>query len=135
MRDRLKELLNNSYAPYSNFRVSAVVVMKDGTSFNGVNVENAAYGSSICAERSAILSAISNGYKKNDFDKLYVMCDNKKVGMPCFACRQVILELFDKDSTITCMNPYEDEITLSVKDLCPYPFDSEDLKGKVDLLA
>lgn len=135
MRDRLKELLNNSYAPYSNFRVSAVVVMKDGTSFNGVNVENAAYGSSICAERSAILSAISNGYKKNDFDKLYVMCDNKKVGMPCFACRQVILELFDKDSTITCMNPYEDEITLSVKDLCPYPFDSEDLKWKVDLLA
>lgn len=128
MRDRLKELLNNSYAPYSNFRVSAVVVMKDGTSFNGVNVENAAYGSSICAERSAILSAISNGYKKNDFDKLYVMCDNKKVGMPCFACRQVILELFDKDSTITCMNPYEDEITLSIKDLCPYPFDSEDLK-------
>ena len=128
MRDRLKELLNNSYAPYSNFRVSAVVVMKDGTSFNGVNVENAAYGSSICAERSAILAAISNGYKKNDFDKLYVMCDNVKVGMPCFACRQVILELFDKDSTITCMNPYEDEITLSVKDLCPYPFDSEDLK-------
>ena len=63
MRDRLKELLNNSYAPYSNFRVSAVVVMKDGTSFNGVNVENAAYGSSICAERSAILAAISNGYK------------------------------------------------------------------------
>lgn len=135
MRDRLKELLNNSYAPYSNFRVSAAVVMKDGTSFNGVNVENAAYGSSICAERSAILAAISNGYKKNDFDKLYVMCDNKKVGMPCFACRQVILELFDKDSTITCMNPYEDEITLSVKDLCPYPFDSEDLKWKVDLLA
>lgn len=128
MRDRLKELLNNSYAPYSNFRVSAVVVMKDGTSFNGVNVENAAYGSSICAERSAILAAISNGYKKNDFDKLYIMCDNGKVGMPCFACRQVILELFDKDSTITCMNPYEDEITLSVKDLCPYPFDSEDLK-------
>lgn len=135
MRDRLKELLNNSYAPYSNFRVSAVVVMKDGTSFNGVNVENAAYGSSICAERSAILAAISNGYKKNDFDKLYVMCDNEKIGMPCFACRQVILELFDKDSTITCMNPYEDEITLSVKDLCPYPFDSEDLKWKVDLLA
>ena len=56
------------------------------------------------------------------------MCDNEKIGMPCFACRQVILELFDKDSTITCMNPYEDEITLSVKDLCPYPFDSEDLK-------
>ena len=128
MKDKLISLLNNSYSPYSHFRVAAIAVMKDGKEFSGVNVENASYGAAICAERSAIVSAISAGYKKYDFETLYVMCDNEKVGMPCFACRQVILELFDKDSTITCMNPYEDEITLSVKDLCPYPFDSEDLK-------
>jgi cytidine deaminase len=60
MREKLIELLNNSYSPYSNFRVAAILVCKDGREFNGVNVENAAYGSSICAERSAILSAISN---------------------------------------------------------------------------
>ena len=61
MKEKLIKLLNNSYSPYSKFRVSAIVVMKDNCEFSGVNVENAAYGSSICAERSAILAAISNG--------------------------------------------------------------------------
>ena len=68
MYEKLLKLLNNSYSPYSKFRVSAIVVMKDGTEFSGVNVENASYGASICAERSAIVSAISAGYKKDDFE-------------------------------------------------------------------
>jgi len=127
MREKLIKLLENSYSPYSNFRVSAIVVMNDGREFVGVNVENAAYGSGICAERSAILSAVSNGYKKGDFKELYVMCDNDKIGMPCFACRQVILEFFDKSSKVVCINPKGEEIRLTVNDLCPYPFDSEDL--------
>lgn len=128
MKEKLIKLLDNSYAPYSNFRVSAIVVMNDGKEFVGVNVENAAYGSGICAERSAILSAISNGYKRYDFNHLYVMCDNDKIGMPCFACRQVISELFKNDAIVTCMNPKGEELTLKVSDLCPYPFGSEDLK-------
>ena len=73
MQEKLIKLLNNSYSPYSKFRVASIVVMKDGTEFSGVNVENASYGASICAERSAILSAISNGYKRYDFEKLYVL--------------------------------------------------------------
>ncbi len=128
MKEKLIELLNNSYAKYSNFRVSAILVCKDTKEFNGVNVENASFGATICAERSAILSAISNGYRKEDFERLYVMCDNDKIGMPCFECRQVFLEFFDKDMLVTCMNPKGDEITLKVSELCPYPFDSEDLK-------
>ena len=67
MIEKLKTLAKNSYSPYSHFRVSTILVMKDGMEIPGVNVENAAYGSSICAERSAILSAISLGYKKGDF--------------------------------------------------------------------
>lgn len=128
MKEKLIKLLNNSYAKYSNFRVSAILVCKDTKEFNGVNVENASFGATICAERSAILSAISNGYRKEDFERLYVMCDNDKIGMPCFECRQVFLEFFDKDMLVTCMNPKGDEITLKVSELCPYPFDSEDLK-------
>ena len=128
MRDKLINLLNNSYSPYSHFRVAAVLVCKDGREFNGVNVENAAYGASICAERSAILSAISNGYKKYEFKELYVMCDNEKIGMPCFNCRQVFAELFEKNMLITCMNPNGDTIVKTVEELCPYPFDEEDLK-------
>lgn len=128
MKDKLINLLNNSYSPYSHFRVSAILVCKDGREFNGVNVENASYGASICAERSAILSAVSAGYKKGEFKELYVMCDNKKIGMPCFQCRQVFTELFDKDMLVTCMNPDGETIVKTVEELAPFPFDSEDLK-------
>ena len=128
MKEKLIKLLDNSYSPYSHFRVAAILVCKDGREFNGVNVENASYGASICAERSAILSAVSAGYKKGDFASLYVMCDNEKIGMPCFQCRQVFAELFDKDMLVTCLNPLGESIVLPVRDLCPYPFDSEDLK-------
>lgn len=128
MKEKLLYLLNNSYSPYSNFRVSSIVVMKDGKEFNGVNVENASYGASICAERSAIVQAISSGYKKGDFSKLYVMCDNEKIGMSCMLCRQVISELFDEDAQIIAMNPAGKTEIHTVIELCPYPFGSEDLK-------
>lgn len=128
MQEELVKLLNNSYAPYSHFRVAAIAIMKDGKKFNGVNVENATYGATICAERSAILSAISAGYKKGDFASLYVMCDNEKIGMPCFVCRAVISEFYDKDAKVICMNPMGAEEVHTVLELCPYPFSDEDLK-------
>ncbi len=78
MKEKLIKLLSNSYSPYSKFRVASIAVMKDGKEFCGVNVENASYGASICAERNAINSAIAAGYKKYDFESLYVMCDNQK---------------------------------------------------------
>ena len=128
MKDKLKELLNSSYSPYSHFRVASIVVMKDGREFRGVNVENASYGATICAERSAIVSAISAGYKKHDFETLYVMCDNEKIGFSCLLCRQVISEFFEPDKKVIAMNPNGEEISLTVKELCPYPFSDEDLK-------
>lgn len=130
MKDRLKELLQNSYSPYSHFKVAAIVVMKDETTFTGVNVENASYGATLCAERSAIVSAISAGYKRYDFEKLYVMCDNDKIGMPCFLCRMVISEMFEKDKEIVCMNPAGKVEIHTVEELCPYPFSDEDLKDR-----
>ena len=128
MKDKLLKLLENSYSPYSKFRVAAILVTKDGKEFNGVNVENASYGASICAERSAIVSAISYGYKKNDFEKLYVMCDNEKIGMCCMICRQVISEFFENDKEVVAMNPKGEEKILKVSELCPYPFNEDDLK-------
>ena len=128
MKEKLLKLLENSYSPYSDFRVAAILVTKDGKEFNGINVENASYGASICAERSAIVSAISNGYKKHDFEKMYVMCDNEKIGMSCMVCRQVISEFFESDKEIIAMNPNGDTITHTVSELCPYPFNEDDLK-------
>jgi len=128
MIERLIELQKNSYSPYSNYAVSAIAVMKDGVEFCGVNVENAAYGASICAERSAILSAISNGYKKGDFKELYVMVSSGDIGTPCFQCRQVISELFDKDAIVHCCSTKGEIVDYKVSELCPYPFGSDDLK-------
>lgn len=128
MKEKLIKLLENSYSPYSHFRVASIVIMKDGKEFQGVNVENASYGAGICAERNAITQAISNGYKKGDFEKLYVMCDSKKIGFSCMLCRQVILELFEKDKQIIAMNLDGDEEIHTVEELCPYPFDEDDLK-------
>ena len=129
MTEKLLELGKNSYSPYSKFRVAAIAVMKDGKEFKGVNVENASYGACICAERSAILSAISNGYKKGDFKELNIMClDSNKISTPCFQCRQVISELFDKNISVICYNNKGESKTYTVEELCPYPFDEDDLK-------
>ncbi len=128
MKDKLLKLQSNSYAVYSKFRVSAIVVMKDGKEYRGVNVENASYGASICAERVAILSAIADGYKKGDFAELYVMTDSSNTSTPCFICRQVISEFFDIDSHVICMNKKGESKTYLVSDLCTYPFTDEDLK-------
>ena len=127
MYERLKQLLNNSYSPYYHFPVSAIVKTKDGNTFEGVNVENA-NGTSICAERHAIGSAIAKGYKKGDFDSIYVMLSNGEFGTPCFACRQVLLEFLDKDSKIISVDKDGNEKVFTLEELCPYPFDSEDLK-------
>ena len=128
MKDKLLKLHKNSYAPYSNFYVSAIIVAKDGVEFSGVNVENASFGASICAERSAIVSAISAGYKKGDFKELNVMVSSGEIGMPCFVCRQVISEFFDKDAIVRCFATTGEYKEYTVEEICPYPFGSDDLK-------
>ena len=126
MRERLEQLLNNSYAKYSNFRVACLCVMNDGTMIPGVNVENASYGASICAERVAVTGAIARGYKKGDFKELHVMCDSDKIGMPCFICRQVISEFFDKEAKVYVYSRNTmDEYT--IQEICPYPFNEDNL--------
>ena len=128
MIEKLMKLAENSYSPYSHFRVATIVIMKDGVEFKGVNVENAAYGSSICSERSAILAAISNGYKKGDFKELHCLCaDSNKISTSCFACRQVISELFDKDVDLYFYANTGEVKRYKVSELCPYPFGEDDL--------
>ena len=127
MKEKLTELLKNAYAPYSNYSVSAIVSTNDGKLFYGVNVENASYGSTICAEKSAIVSAVTHGYKKGNFSKLYVMVGSGEIGTPCFSCRQIILEFFDLEDEVICMNTLGEEVIYKVSELCPYPFSKEDL--------
>lgn len=125
MKEQLEKLLENAYSPYYNFPVACIALMKDGKEFYGVNVENA-NGTSICAERNAIASAVAHGYKKGDFDKLYIML-SKGIGTPCFACRQVILEFMENKDQVIAISKNGEEKTYTVEELCPYPFSEENL--------
>jgi len=127
MKEELLKLLDKAYAPYSKFHVSAIIEMKDGKFIPGVNVENASYGASICAERNAITTAVAMGYKKGDFKNIYIMVSGEKLSMPCFVCRQVIVEFFDKDSEIVLIGKNGEQQKYKVSDCCPYPFDESDL--------
>lgn len=128
MKETLQTLLENSYSPYSKFKVAAVLITKDGKSFSGVNVENASFGATICAERSAFVSAVSAGYRPKEFEKLYIMVDSNEISTCCFLCRQVITEMMDLDKEIICMNREGKEKKFTVEELCPFPFDEEDLR-------
>lgn len=128
MVEKLLQLHKNSYSPYSNFPVSSIIVMNDGKEFAGVNVEDASTRAGICAERAAIDSAVTAGYKKGDFKEIHVMVSSGKIGTPCFVCRQLILEFFDLDAKVYCYETDGLKKTYTVRQLCPYPFGEDDLK-------
>ena len=128
MKDKLLELQKNSYVPISSFPVSAIVITKDGREFAGVNVEDASTRAGTCAERAAIFNAISSGVKKGEFKEINVLTSSKGIGMPCFVCRQMISEVFDKDCIVRCFNKEGDCVEHTVAELCPYPFSEEDLQ-------
>lgn len=122
------EAQNNAYAIYSNFKVGACVVLKDGNYFIGSNVENSSYGLTNCAERSALFACYSNGYRKEDILELVVCTSNEIPSSPCGACRQVIYELMEKDAVVTLINPkLVNTISLKVNDLLPLGFDGDKL--------
>jgi len=112
-----KEAINKSYCPYSNFHVSAVLIGENGI-YTGVNVENASYGLTICAERVAIFKAVSEGEKS--FSKMLVYSPD---GMPypCGACRQVMAEFCSEDFEVVVTNGQEFE-QFNLGELMPFNF-------------
>ncbi|MCK5806927.1 MAG: cytidine deaminase [Mycoplasmataceae bacterium] len=97
MKKRLDELLNNAHGEYSNVRVSSIVVDSKGNKHEGVNVENAAYPSGICAERNALNSAITTGVKPGEIKEVHLTSNVKNFLYPCGACLQVMAELCSKE--------------------------------------
>ncbi len=91
LADLAYDMLSRSYVPYSKFPVGAALLCADGTVFTGCNVENAAYGSTICAERTALVKAVSEGHR-DDLVKLAVVGDSTDYCWPCGACRQMLYE-------------------------------------------
>lgn len=126
MEEKLRQLLNSAYAPYSNYKVAAILVTDDEKLYTGVNVENASYGATVCAERVAILKAISDGCR--NFKELYIMVDDDKIGTCCFLCRQVMMEFLSPELPIYCYNNRGNMEQFTVKELCPHPFSKRNLE-------
>jgi cytidine deaminase len=111
-----------AYAPYSKYKVGAVVESSDGRIFTGCNVENSSYGLTMCAERNALAKAVSEGAR--DFVRIAVIADAHAPVPPCGACRQVISELCGKDVEVVMVNLRGQIETHTVAELLPEAFDS-----------
>jgi cytidine deaminase len=116
-----------AYAPYSKFLVGAALLTEDGTIIPGCNVENASFGATNCAERTAIFAAVSRGHRK--FRALAVVGDLDTPITPCGICRQVLAE-FGRDTIIVCSNLRRDTMVTTVGALLPGAFDFEKGRSK-----
>jgi cytidine deaminase len=125
LQEKAQELLHHAYAPYSRFRVAALVVGNTGQCYSGVNVENASYGLTMCAERVAIGNAITAGERQ--ILKVLVMTDTPSFTFPCGACRQVLRE-FGTDIRIVLATLSGKSYSTSLKKLLPHSFGPENLQ-------
>jgi cytidine deaminase len=115
---KAKEASEMAYAPYSHFQVGAVLLTKKGQVFSGCNIENASYGLSNCAERTAIFKAVSEGEK--EFSAMAIYTNTEQMFTPCGACRQVLAE-FSSDMLIIVSNSKK-TVEFTVKELLPHSF-------------
>jgi len=121
------EAAAKSYSPYSRFRVGAALVAEDGTIFTGTNVENRSFGLTICAERSALVAAVSAGHRR--FTELVIATPDAEYPVsPCGACRQVLSEFMGPDAPVHFGSRPEDLVATTIGVLLPHDA-LHDLKG------
>ena len=116
-------VLDNSkyaYVPYAHFPVRAILVTMSWQLYSSVNIENASFGLTNCAERTAIFKAISEGVR--DFSEIIIYGETEKPISPCGACRQVMAEFFDKDLKVTLVAKDKSTVVMTVGELLPYSF-------------
>ena len=129
MEEKLRNLLNNSYTPYYKYPVSCIIIMDDGEEISGVNVETSSPAAGICAERNAIYTAITKGYKKNQIKEIHIMSKTEQECWPCFICRQAITD-FCQENTIIYSHTYSGKVTShTVAEICPYPFEDKNMEN------
>jgi len=128
LADLAYSMLSRSYCPYSKFPVGAALLCRDGTVFTGCNIENAAYGSTICAERTALVKAVSEG-RRDGFVKLAVVGNSPDYCWPCGACRQMLYE-FAPDLTLLVGKGDRSFVEIKLCELLPHGFGPKDLEGQ-----
>ena len=116
-----RDAAKNAYVPYSHFPVGAALECADGSVFTGCNIENAALGSTICAERTAIAKAVSEG--RREFVRIAVYGEGEDYCMPCGACRQVMSEFAgDSDLEVLCTRSGGRYVSYKLRQLLPHQF-------------
>lgn len=124
------EVMENSYSPYSDCKVGAALLCKNGKVFTGTNIENAAFGPTVCAERVAVFKAVSEGEK--EFSKIAVVGGKNGIinGIfaPCGVCRQVLREFCEDDFVFLLGESYDSFKTVTLKELLPLSFSPEKVK-------
>ena len=120
------EAMDNAYAPYSNFHVGACVKTKDGKYHKGANVENASYGLTNCAERSALFHVFSLGYRQDDIEAIAIVGQGNTLITPCGACRQVLVELLKRDTPIVLGTGEKVRLT-NMEGVMPRAFTSDEV--------
>ena len=121
------EMLDKAYVPYSHFPVGAALECEDGTVYTGCNIENAAFPCTICAERTAMFKAISEG--NTQFKRIVVAGRSEDFCVPCGSCRQVMRE-FAPELEVICLNGQGQAKSFRLRELLPYGFDSTFLPGE-----
>lgn len=124
-----KAVRANAYVPYSHFAVGAVFMDAEGRLHAGCNVENAAYGPTNCAERTALFRAIADGRQAGEFVAAAVIGDTEQPIAPCGVCRQVMIELCAPDMPVVLGNMRGDMVTTTVAALLPGAFSKRDLES------
>ncbi|MFH1862324.1 MAG: cytidine deaminase [bacterium] len=119
-----KQAKRFAQAHYSGFCVGAALETKAGRIFTGVNVESSSYGLTICAERVALVKALSEGF--TDFTRLVVLTDGKRPTPPCGACRQLLWD-YARNLEIILVDKHDAIVQTSIAELFPQPFGAEDL--------
>jgi len=125
MFEKAKKAQKNAYVPYSEFPLGAAVLTEDGSIYTGVNIENASFSLTNCAERSAIFTAVSKGKRK--IKALLLVSSTKNPVPPCGACRQVIQEFADGEIEIIMMTEDGKEVTMTSTELLPGAFSKSDM--------
>jgi len=121
LRAHAEDVIQNSYSPYSKFRVGALLLSRDGSRiFTGVNVENSSFGLTVCAERNALFQAIGEG--EREFSFLYILADGDIPPRPCGACLQVLSEFCSPDMPVTCESMSGNREAFRFRDLLPFGF-------------
>lgn len=117
-----KKAMENAYAPYSHFKVGAALLCADGTVFSGCNIENASYGASNCAERTAVFNAVSEGYR--DFSAIAIVSSGGGETFPCGICRQVLAE-FAPNIRVVLSDKENNPVSCKFQEIMPYIFSLE----------